>query len=251
MAVIPIPGYSPAYEAALRTASPTGTRASLSHLPHPVSVGRVLEHYGFPLPDHPAAARPWGHSELYERALQQAIKAHRGQLRKGTGIPYITHPVHVSLILLQHGFSAEAVTAGLLHDAVEDAGTDPAGVADDLGPAVAEIVAALSEQKMDVHGRRRPWAVRKRESLEQLRQAGTEAVAVKAADVLHNLCTMVVDLKQNGEVFWERFNAPAQSILAYNQQLFRVVRQRLGEPPIVEEMEEALREFSAAIELGR
>jgi (p)ppGpp synthase/HD superfamily hydrolase len=55
-------------------------------------------------------------------AIEFAVKAHRGQLRKGTTIPYVSHPMEVARILLQAGCSDTIAIAGLLHDTVEDAG---------------------------------------------------------------------------------------------------------------------------------
>jgi (p)ppGpp synthase/HD superfamily hydrolase len=60
---------------------------------------------------------------LYSKALLFAEQAHRGQVRKGTEVPYITHPVGVSALLAQHGCSEDAVIAGLLHDVLEDTPT--------------------------------------------------------------------------------------------------------------------------------
>jgi (p)ppGpp synthase/HD superfamily hydrolase len=61
-------------------------------------------------------------SARYDAALVLAARAHRDQVRKGTDIPYIAHPAHVSVILIRHGFGEELAIAGLLHDVVEDCG---------------------------------------------------------------------------------------------------------------------------------
>ena len=55
-----------------------------------------------------------------ERALRAAVVAHAGQTRKGSDLPYATHPAHVALILARVGASKSAIQAGLLHDVVED-----------------------------------------------------------------------------------------------------------------------------------
>ena len=62
-------------------------------------------------------------SSRYDAALALAARAHRDQLRKGTDLPYVTHPAHVSIILLRHGFGEDLAIAGLLHDVVEDTDT--------------------------------------------------------------------------------------------------------------------------------
>ena len=109
-----------------------------------------------------------GFSEQHERVLRVAAKSHLDQKRKDGEVPYITHPVHVSTILLHHGFSSDVVIAGLLHDVVEDQGYDLSQIGDEFGEPVAEIVAALSERKTDAQGNERPWEIRKREALEHM-----------------------------------------------------------------------------------
>ena len=96
------------------------------------------------------------YSERYEAALTLAARAHRTQLRKVGDVPYIVHPVHVSAILLRHGFSEDVVIAGLLHDVIEDQDVSLERIEADFGPAIAEIVAALTERKKEA-GVDRPW----------------------------------------------------------------------------------------------
>ncbi len=55
-----------------------------------------------------------------ERACELAAQAHTGQVRKGTNIPYISHPMAVGIILAEAGATSDAVIAGIIHDVVED-----------------------------------------------------------------------------------------------------------------------------------
>ena len=48
-----------------------------------------------------------------------AFLAHRGQRRK-SGEPFVIHPMQVATILAQSSMDLPSVTAGLLHDTVED-----------------------------------------------------------------------------------------------------------------------------------
>ena len=61
---------------------------------------------------------PW--TPNLERALRWAAQGHDGQVRKGSPVPYIEHPMAVAMILDRAGFPDEVVIAGLLHDLVED-----------------------------------------------------------------------------------------------------------------------------------
>ena len=55
------------------------------------------------------------------KAKEFAIKAHKGQVRKSDKEkPMIIHPINVGQILKQYGFDENVVSAGYLHDVVED-----------------------------------------------------------------------------------------------------------------------------------
>src|SRR5438874_1580318 len=95
-------------------------------------------------------------SARYDAALVLAARAHRDQLRKGTDIPYIAHPTHVSVILIRHGFGEDLAIAGLLHDVVEDCGVPLNRIAADFGDEVARLVEAVSETK-SADGAELPW----------------------------------------------------------------------------------------------
>ncbi|MGD2178691.1 MAG: HD domain-containing protein [Anaerolineae bacterium] len=189
-----------------------------------------------------------GYSQQYEEALQVAMLAHHQQMRKGSQLPYIVHPVHVSVILLRHGFATEVVIAGLLHDVVEDQGYDLAEIEGRFGLRVARIVEALTEQKRDARGERRPWDVRKREALQQMRGASREAVAVKAADTLHNACSFIQDLRREGPQVWQHFNRGPQSQLDYYRQILHVTEERLGNHPLAAELAEAVKKLAQVVE---
>src|SRR5262245_25515348 len=105
---------------------------------------------------------PFGFSARYDAALALAARAHHEQMRKGTDIPYIAHPVHVSLILIRHGFAEDLAIAGLLHDVVEDTDVPLDQIAAEFGDLVAQLVAAVSETKT-LDGAERSWEQRKAE----------------------------------------------------------------------------------------
>ena len=192
--------------------------------------------------------REEGYSEQYEQALRVAIVAHRCQTRKGSGLPYVIHPVHVSVILLRYGFSMETAIAGLLHDVVEDQGYDLVDIERQFGARVAEMVAALSERKSDAAGVKRSWEVRKREALQQMREASPEAAAIKCADTLHNALSFVQDLRREGAEVWRHFNRGPQSQLTYYRRVLDVAGERLGAHPLVAELDGAVAQLARAID---
>ena len=189
-----------------------------------------------------------GYSESYERALRLAATIHRQQNRKGCDIPYITHPFHVSVILLRHGFPTDVAIAALLHDVVEDQGYPLSQIEDQFGPRVAEIVAALSERKTDAQGVKRPWEIRKREGLEHMRNASLDATAVKVADVLHNARSTALDVRREGLQIWQRFNRGPEQTLDYYRQILEIARQRLHDHPLVDELADVLDDLTRLVD---
>ncbi len=151
-------------------------------------------------------------SRLIDAALIFAAQAHREQMRKGTGVPYIVHPVGVMLLLIQAGeHDPELLAAALLHDTLEDAGVTEDALRDQFGPRVAAIVAGASEP----YSRDELWETRKQHTVDYLRTAPREVRLVAAADKLHNLSSMVIDHAALGEGLWTRFNRGRPNIAWY------------------------------------
>ena len=164
--------------------------------------------------DSDTTTRPARPSLDFERALRLAASGHRDQVRKGSGIPYIEHPMAVALILDRAGFYEEVVIAGLLHDLVEDTDVTLERVREGFGDRVAGMVAYCSEEKLDADGRKRPWIDRKRDHLGALATAPDAVRAVVLADKLHNLISIQLDLLE-GRPVWESFNAGRDQVLWY------------------------------------
>jgi (p)ppGpp synthase/HD superfamily hydrolase len=80
-------------------------------------------------------------------AIIFASRKHASQVRKGTDIPYISHPMEVMDILRQNGCSENVIIAGILHDTLEDTNTTPAEIENKFGGDVLSIVQAESENK--------------------------------------------------------------------------------------------------------
>lgn len=158
-----------------------------------------------------------------ERALRWAAVCHRGQVRRGEAIPYFQHAAAVAMILDRAGFDEAVVIAGLLHDVVEDTEATLDQVRERFGEEVARTVAFCSEVKTDEQGNKRPWIDRKRDHLEALGGAPVAARGVVLADKLHNLLSIVCDLR-DGRAVWALFHASRAEVLWY----YRMMVERLG-----------------------
>jgi (p)ppGpp synthase/HD superfamily hydrolase len=143
-----------------------------------------------------------------------AATGHRDQVRKGSGVPYIEHPMAVALILDRSGFDEETVIAGLLHDLVEDTDVTLEQIREQFGDRIAETVDHCSEVKLDASGARRPWIDRKRDHLASASKAPESARAVMLADKLHNLISIRLDHAE-GRPVWSTFNADRAGVLWY------------------------------------
>ncbi len=187
-----------------------------------------------------------GFSARYDAALCLAAMAHRTQKRKGSDVPYIVHPVQVATILLRYGFAEDVVIAGLLHDVVEDQDVSLDTIRAEFGPAVAEMVAALSERKRE-GGKPRPWEERKKEALAHLRQASAGAMAVKAADVLHNAHSLGAHLQRDGAAAWQDYSRDAEQTLWYYRAVLEIVQKELDGHPLLDEVREAVDALNSVI----
>jgi len=83
-------------------------------------------------------------SELVEKALDLAIKAHEGQKRK-SGEPYIVHPILVATITAVVSAEETMVASALLHDVVEDTEYTLKDMRELFGSDVAHIVDGLTK----------------------------------------------------------------------------------------------------------
>ena len=145
----------------------------------------------------------------YENALQFAIARHSTQTRKGSLIPYITHPIQVANILFDMRASENIVMAGLLHDTLEDTDTTRQQLTDLFGDKVAELVAMHSEDKSLT------WDERKAAEIKDAKEGIMALRMLILADKLANIHSLAISLRHEGEEMWDMFNAPKEKQSKY------------------------------------
>lgn len=185
-------------------------------------------------------------SPLFTEAFRYAAEVHGQQTRKGSRIPYISHLMAVSALVIEHGGNEREAIAALLHDMVEDQG----GVArlDEIrsrfGDEVAEIVAgctdAWTEPKPD-------WQKRKEEHIRHLEQAPPSVLLVSAADKLHNARAILSDYREVGERLWERFSGGKNGTMWYYRDMLAVYRKVNANRRLVAELERVVRELELLV----
>ncbi len=141
---------------------------------------------------------PKSFSQRVGKALEYADEKHHWHARKGTFIPYISHPLAVASIVYELGGQPDAVIAALLHDVVEDTSTTLKEIQDLFGIGVRQIVEDCSDSITDDQ-KQLSWAIRKHRYLEHLTKTSLGSLMVSFADKLHNARCIVRDFRGIGE----------------------------------------------------
>jgi len=159
-------------------------------------------------------------------AIEFAVRAHKGQYRKGTKIPYVVHPINMGRILIENGCSDRVVIAGILHDVIEDTDVSIDLIREQFGEDVANLVMWGSEKdKSDT------WENRKRHTLASLESAPMDVLLISLVDKLDNIRSMRAGSEREGEEFWVRFNRPKVAQAWYYRGLLDVFLRRIDVDP--------------------
>jgi (p)ppGpp synthase/HD superfamily hydrolase len=188
-----------------------------------------------------------GYSDRINHAFAFAAKHHDQQVRKGTRLPYLTHPANVAVILTRYGCSEDVVVAGILHDVVEDCVRD--GMTRDMleerigrkfGNSVLSTVLGVTERRTDDDGIDLSWEDRKEDYLQRLSLANEDALWVCAADKVHNANSILSDLRRTAfpETVWGRFSAGREGSVRWYRRVADRLREIGFHAPIVDELEQ-------------
>ena len=141
-----------------------------------------------------------------DRAIAFATKAHEGQFRKGTQIPYILHPMEAAAIVGSMTTDEEVIAGAVLHDVVEDTETTVEDVIAMFGERIGSLVASESEDKRDNLPAESTWKIRKQETLNHLVTATVDVKMITLGDKLSNIRAIYRDYQIIGDALWQRFN---------------------------------------------
>jgi guanosine-3',5'-bis(diphosphate) 3'-pyrophosphohydrolase len=185
-------------------------------------------------------------SGMLERAYALATAAHLGQTRKDGVSPYLAHPLAVASRLSQAGAEEATVAAALLHDVVEDSELTLGDMVERFGLQVAELVAALTDDRsID------SYEERKQRHREQVAEAGPAAAAIYAADKLVNVGELRDLYAEVGEAAAERLKAPIDVRLELWRGDLRMLEGLVPELSIVAELRAELDALDAERRLAR
>jgi (p)ppGpp synthase/HD superfamily hydrolase len=194
-----------------------------------------------------------GYSDRINHAFAYAAKHHDQQVRKGTRLPYLTSPANVAIILTRYGRDEDTVVAGILHDVIEDCMRDgwpleklEERVGSKFGNSVLEIAMSVAERRVDDDGVELSHDDRKTDCLTRLALATEEALWVATAHNLHDVSSILSDLRRTSfpETVWGRFSAGKQGTV---RKYINIV-DRLQEIGFVGPIADELRGATAEIE---
>ena len=138
--------------------------------------------------DRVHAYHPNADVDLIKKAYVYSAEAHRGQVRK-SGEPYLTHPLEVSSLLAEMKLDEYAISAGILHDTVEDTHATKEELQSLFGDQVAEIVDGVTKLNIPFNTAFEKQAENFRRMLVAMAK-DIRVILVKLADRLHNMRTL-------------------------------------------------------------
>jgi (p)ppGpp synthase/HD superfamily hydrolase len=198
-----------------------------------------------------------GYSDRINHAFAFAAKHHDRQVRKGTALPYLTHPANVAVILTRNGRDDESVIAGILHDVIEDCVRGGwtremlvERIGEKFGSGVLDTVLAVTYRRRDDDGNEFDADERRADYLYRLKGASERARWVCAADKVHNGSSVLADLRRtmDPDTVWSRFSVGREGTIRWYRAVYERLREVGFDGAILEELRgvaEALEHYSA------
>ena len=149
-----------------------------------------------------------------------ASQLHASQKRKCTSIPYVSHLLAVSSLVLEHGGGEDQAIAALLHDALEDQGGLP--TLDKIRDRFGDVVAKIVDHCTDAYEEPKPkWLIRKEAHVTSIAEKPMYAALVSCANKLHIARAILNDLRTLGDELWGRFTCGKDGTLCIIGRLLR------------------------------
>ena len=151
-------------------------------------------------------ANKYLNTELLDRAIIFAVKAHADTERRGKGYPYIVHPMEAVEIVATMTADQELLAAAILHDTVEDTEVTVEQLRAEFGERIASLVADESDVMPEGMTEEASWHQRKQAAIDRLSKASHDAKMVAMGDKLSNMRAIARDYAEIGDEIWNRFH---------------------------------------------
>lgn len=146
-------------------------------------------------------------TELLDRAIVFAVRAHAGTERRGKGFPYIVHLLEAVEIVATMTPDQELLAAAALHDTVEDTHVTVEEIRAEFGDRIASLVATESDIFEQGMSKEDSWHARKQDAIDRLARASRDAKIVALGDKLSNMRAIARDYAMQGDALWNLFHA--------------------------------------------
>ena len=150
-------------------------------------------------------------TELLDRAIVFAVRAHAGTERRGKGFPYIVHPLEAVGIVATMTSDQELLAAAALHDTVEDTDVTLEQIRAEFGDHIASLVALESDEPHQGEDSLEGWRARKQAAIDRIASAPRDAKIVALGDKLSNMRAIARDYAVQGDKLWNLFHAKDRS----------------------------------------
>ncbi len=127
--------------------------------------------------------------KVIQKAYDFAKLKHEGQFRK-TGEPYITHPMNVALILTSVYADYETISAGFLHDVLEDCDCTPEEMENEFGPVITKLVKGVTKLSKINFSTENEYLIDYYKKIIVGMSEDVRVIIIKLADRLHNMRTL-------------------------------------------------------------
>jgi myo-inositol-1(or 4)-monophosphatase len=151
-------------------------------------------------------------TDLLDRAIIFAVKAHHDTERRGKGFPYIVHPMEAVEIVATITADQELLAAAALHDTIEDTDVTVEQIRAEFGNRIAELVHSESDQingelfNAEKGDEEATWHARKQAAIDRLAAAPHDAKIVAMGDKLSNMRAIWRDYQVKGDELWKIFH---------------------------------------------
>lgn len=145
-------------------------------------------------------------TELLDRSIVFAVRAHQNTERKGKGFPYIVHPLEAVSIVATMSPDQELLAAAALHDTVEDTDITIEDIRREFGDRIADLVYAETDKTVEGISKADSWRERKQDAINRLAAASRDAKIVAMGDKLSNMRAIYRDYMKQGDDLWQIFH---------------------------------------------